>query len=472
MRQTHDLILVGTGFASSFFLMRYLRTAPPGASVLVLERGRVDSHAWQFKEQRNSSYELKTHVNKGVRKTWLYTIGFGGGSNCWWACTPRMLPNDFRTRTVYGVGRDWPLDYEELEPFYQEVEEAMAIAGSSETVAARRSAPFPQPPHRLTDPDRLLAAAYPGQFFPQPTARARRATKSRPPCCATGTCSICPIDAKFTVQNELGRLYQDERVQLRLGATAYALGQSAGEVDTVLFEQDGEDREARGELIVLGANALFNALILQASGDSHPLLGRRLCEQVGQNVFVYLDGIDNYQGSTSVTGHGYMLYDGEHRRTRAGCLMETFNVPKLRAEQGRWRQTMELKFIFEDLPSDENRVTGAEDDRASVEISYAGHSPYAQRGLDTLEKQLPELLRALPVEEIRVAGLNATEAHILGTTVMGDDPARSVLDRHQVHHRWRNLLVLGSGSFPTCPPANPTLTLSALALHAAQHALS
>jgi choline dehydrogenase-like flavoprotein len=36
-----------------------------------------------------------------------------------------------------------------------------------------------------------------------------------------------------------------------------------------------------------------------------------------------------------------------------------------------------------------------------------------------------------------------------------------------VHHRWRNLFVLGGGSFPTISPANPTLTLSALSLRAA-----
>jgi choline dehydrogenase-like flavoprotein len=52
---------------------------------------------------------------------------------------------------------------------------------------------------------------------------------------------------------------------------------------------------------------------------------------------------------------------------------------------------------------------------------------------------------------------------------MGDDPADSVIDRNMVHHRVRNLLVMGSGAFPTGAPANPTLTISALALRAAAH---
>jgi choline dehydrogenase-like flavoprotein len=52
---------------------------------------------------------------------------------------------------------------------------------------------------------------------------------------------------------------------------------------------------------------------------------------------------------------------------------------------------------------------------------------------------------------------------------MGDDPETSVVDRHLIHHQVRNLLVLGGSAFPTSSPANPTLTLSALSLWAADH---
>jgi choline dehydrogenase-like flavoprotein len=53
--------------------------------------------------------------------------------------------------------------------------------------------------------------------------------------------------------------------------------------------------------------------------------------------------------------------------------------------------------------------------------------------------------------------------------VMGNDPATSVVDRYLMHHRIRNLLVLGSSAYPTASPAYPTLTLSALSLWAADH---
>jgi choline dehydrogenase-like flavoprotein len=71
------------------------------------------------------------------------------------------------------------------------------------------------------------------------------------------------------------------------------------------------------------------------------------------------------------------------------------------------------------------------------------------------------------VERVVSVLSHPTEGHILGTTVMGADPRESVVDRHLIHHRVRNLLVLGGSAFPTSSPANPTLTIAALSLWAA-----
>ena len=229
-------------------------------------------------------------------------------------------------------------------------------------------------------------------------------------------------------------------------------------------------KSAKGDLIVLGANALFNPHILLRSNILHPLLGRNLHEQVSVDVNVDLDGLDNFQGSTSITGHGYMLYDGSHRAERAGCLMETFNIPFLRPEKGKWRQRLGLKFIFEDLPNESNYVKFNEANLMYPEVVYQGYSDYTQRGIDALPELLPDLLTPLPVEDYTIsASVNTTESHILGTVVMGNDPADSVVDPHLIHHQIRNLLVLGGSAFPFSSPSNPTLTISALALWSAHH---
>jgi choline dehydrogenase-like flavoprotein len=99
---------------------------------------------------------------------------------------------------------------------------------------------------------------------------------------------------------------------------------------------------------------------------------------------------------------------------------------------------------------------------------FEDYSDYAYRGIAEVEKRLPELLAPLPVEAIELRPVPSdTEAHILGTVVMGDDPADSVVDAGLVHHDVRNLLVLGGSAFPVGGPSNPTLTISALSMYAA-----
>jgi choline dehydrogenase-like flavoprotein len=473
MADRFDIIIVGTGFASSFFLDTYLKKNNAGVKVLLLERGRKDPHAWQLRHRRPSSMDMgTTFVNKNGRKPWFYTPGLGGGSNCWWAVTPRMLPSDFRLQSTYGVGVDWPLTYDELEEFYCHAEEIMAVSGPDDGAPSPRSRPYPQPPHRFSDPDKLLKAAYPQLYFQQPTARARRPTANRSACCASGVCHLCPMDAKFTIHNEMAHLYQDPRVTLRLEATALQVDTRGGQASGVTFEHQGKTETALGDLVVLGANALFNPHLLMQSNLLHPLLGRNLHEQVSITADIDLDGVNNFQGSTSITGHGYMLYDGAHRSNHAGCLIESWNLPALRLESGKWRQRLQLKFLFEDLPTRHNYVRPSLDNPDLPETVYLNHSDYAQRGIDKLPEKLPEILRPLPVEKITLSPkLTPTENHILGTTVMGNDPANSIVDRHLIHHQIRNLIVLGSGVFPTSSPANPTLTLSALSLWSAHHLL-
>jgi len=466
-----DLILIGSGFASSFFLHRYLERAGPKARVLVLERGELHDHQWQLSHRQQFEQEALASADlTRSAKPWVFRLTFGGCSNCWWACTPRFLPEDFRVRSTYGVGRDWPLSYDDLEEYYGDAETLMAVSGPADGSPYPRSRPYPQPPHRLSDPDRLFKRRFPDAFFNQPAARPSRTLASgRPRCCANGICSRCPIDSKFTILNGLQSLYRDNpRVTLETGANVIALDVAGNQVVGVRYERGGVEQTARGEVVGLGANALFNPYLLLRSGLPDGSAGEGILEQVSVNVEVDLDGVDNFQGSTSISGLGYMLYSGSHRRERAAALMESWNVPDLRDERGKWRQRLRLKFIYEDLPQAANRVEVGTD-RTRPVVRYVRPSQYAQRGLDSLAADLPRVLAALPVERYRIVraeGLT-TEGHILGSTVMGDDPSTSVVDAQLIHHRVRNLLVLGGSVFPTISPANPTLTICALSLRAA-----
>ncbi len=469
---SYSLIVVGTSFASSFFLWRYLRKAGPGERILVLERGGRIEHRELIKRPFMEIFDEgnRYFLNRNPEKSWVFRVLFGGCSNCWTGNTPRQLPEDFELRSRYGVGVDWPLTYDELEPYYCDVEDAMPVAGPSDDSPFPRSRPYPLPPHRQNDPDLLLKKAYPEDFFVLPAARPSLDTQRRPRCCANNICPLCPINSKFTVMNsEVGDAYRDPRVELVLGARVDAVDTQAGRATGVVYTREGREERTKGEVVALGANAIMNPHILIRSGLEHPWLGRGICEQIGAAFDVYLGGLDSFQGSTIQTGHGYMLHRGRRRRERAAALLETANMVFLRMERGKWRQRMMVKLVFEDLPRRDNLVRPSDEDPTRPEVVYNGHSDYAQRGIDALSAEVEKVLSPLPVEKIFPMAAPPTEAHIQCSVRMGRDPAESVVDRHLVHHRIRNLLVLGASAFPTCPPANPTLTLSALSLWAADH---
>jgi len=466
---SYDVIIVGTGFASTFFLEASLQHAHPTARVLVLERGRHDTHAWQLVNQKSSSYDMGlVFENRTPKKNWTTTIGFGGGSNCWWGCTPRMLPNDFKLRSLYGVGSDWPLGYDDLAEYYGLAEDRMAISGP-EITAFPRQRPYPLPPHQLTNPDKILQKAYPDKTFALPTARPSVATGKRPACCASSTCHRCPIDSIFTIQNAMSGVYEDPRVTLKLNSSVRTVTTQAGQARGVSYlDAEGRLHEETADLVVLGANAICNAEILLRSGIQHGPVGKGLNEQIGVPIRVYLKGVHNFQGSTSLTAHSYHYYDGQHRAERAACLIQHSNVPNFRAEFGRWKEVLNLKMVYEDLRQEDNKVTLEPGSEKRPVVSFKGFSEYTRRAIARARPDVERFLAPLPVEDIYVGDPDSSEAHIVGTAVMGGDPATSVVDRHLVHHAFRNLLVLGSSAFPSTAPANPTLTISALSLWAAK----
>lgn len=466
-------IVVGTGFASTFFLREYLRLAPQGARVLVLEKGRKLPYHRKLAQQLSSDIDLAEEViNLTPEKPWIQNIAFGGGS-CWIGNTPRPHPSDFELKTRYGVGEDWPLSYFDLEPYLVEVEEAMGISGSS-AGPFPRSKPYPAPPHAFNSFDLAIAAKYPDQHIPMPSARSTSNRTGRPTCCGNGVCSLCPITAKFQIDLHMAWVYDDPRVTLRLESPAESMDAHAGRVRGVHYNERGRDRYAACDIVALGAHAIFTPHIMLRSGINDPALGRYLHETFSVNVQLDLRNLDSLDGTQSVTGLGVMFHDTDRRSQRATCNIESWNVPWLRAERGRWRQRALLKFIFDDLPSHDNYVGLARDDETRPVLYYPALSPYTRAGFDAVPELVEDLIEGLPVEDYEVMKERSlgSDAHIQGTTRMGADPATSVVDRNLVHHSLRNLVVLGSGVFPSCPVANPTLILSALSILAARKLVS
>lgn len=467
LNDTYDAVVVGSGFGSLFFIQGFLRKRPK-AKMLILEWGRFNSHIWQVENGRNSDIPEESAVDNRSGKHWTYTIGVGGGTNCWWAQSPRLHPTDFALRTKYGVGQDWPLSYDDLVPYYSDAERTIRVAGPDDISTVWSDTPaYPLPPHNMTTADRLMKAAMPDRHFVVPNARLSRPVDGRSACCATSNCGLCPIDAKFTAENSLGSILNHPQVDICTSAKVERFDVQAGRVKRAMFTQGEREFSASGDLFVLGANALHSPFILLRSDIGGHGVGRYLSEKVLVKFEVHLKGLKHFDGGTATTCFNTSLLDGEHRRTRGAVAVYFENrfYYGLRPEFGRWREILPLSVYIEDIPQEANAVTVGSGNVPL--LAHFSFSDYAKNSIAATVGALPKLLSSLPVEDVHYRGYWPTLGHIQGTTRMGLSSADSVVDRDLLHHTLRNLVIVGSSTFPTTGSVNISNTVAALSLRSA-----
>jgi choline dehydrogenase-like flavoprotein len=469
INSTYETVIIGSGFGSFFFLHEFLKKRRLGR-VLMIEWGAYRTHDWQVKNQANSIYDTDQLYTRGAsEKLWHYTVGFGGGTNCWWAICPRNHPNDFRLKSKYGVAVDWPFSYQDLAPFYHEAEQVMLIAGPEDLdVHYPGSGNYAQPPHRMSDIDRIMKAAQPDMHFVLPNGRLSRPVGQRSACCGTANCRWCPVNAKFTALNSMQHIIEHPDLDICVDSKVDHIDVQNNSARSVRFTNHGKEYVVRADLVVLGANGIHSPVLLQQSGFDHPLIGRYLHEKIESTVEVYLDGVNNFSGSTLTTGMNLSLLDGEHRRQYGGALLFFDNTwgYGLRLDYGRWREILPLTISVEALPQFNSVVSRGTDGRPHV--SFPQQSDYGLRGVKAALEQLATVLRPLPVERIEVRQIDGWSVHLQGTLRMGSDPKESVVDAGQVHHDVRNLIIVGSSVFPTSGSASPSLTIAAMSLRAAR----
>ena len=100
-------------------------------------------------------------------------------------------------------------------------------------------------------------------------------------------------------------------------------------------------------------------------------------------------------------------------------------------------------------------------------LDFIEKSPTAYQAVENMKQKMPGILSCLPVEKLEYLPPFPNEGHIIGGTRMSKLPELGVVDQHMIHHKYRNLFVLGAGAFTTYSASNPTLTLSAMSLFAA-----
>jgi choline dehydrogenase-like flavoprotein len=314
-------------------------------------------------------------VQKGPFSTdTTYTRVFGGTTMHWEGKTPRMMPEDFETRTRFGQGADWPLSYDELAPYYAQAEREIGVSAEVEDQASL-GVPFdpgyvfPMKGLPLSYLDKMVAKDVDGmnvelggeeyalrvRAFPQGRNSIPNADydggKGFVPVGAVSThqveqgerCQgnincvpICPVQAKYHAGKTLAAAFQEGRVDLlaQTVASKVHVDEDTGRVTEIEYKTYGDPDSpehatgtVRGRVFVLCANAIENARLMLASGlnSTSGLVGRNLMDHAYLLCWALMPEVSGTMRGSVCTGGISDLRRGEFRRHQAAFAIDIHN---------------------------------------------------------------------------------------------------------------------------------------------------
>ena len=521
-----DFVVVGSGIIGSL-VARKLALA--GASVIILEAGPRIARAELVARFRNSTRrsdwmspypsvdwaphpiyqpEPNNHIVQAGPYPYAaeYIRQVGGTTWHWAAHAWRNVPNDFRIRSLYDVGVDWPMTYDDLEPFYQEAEEIMGVSGADNT-GSPRTRPFPMEP--VAEPYAMrrlrerLAPDY--EVVSNTTARNSRPYDGRPACCGNNSCQpICPIDAQYH-----GGLAADAAeaagAKLIANANVYRLEHDeTGRIAAALYyDPDKGSHRVTGKTFIVAANGIESPRLLLLSvsdrfpnglANSSDMVGRNLMDHPSTSLTFDADeDVWLGRGPQSPSSINFMR-DGPFRAEHSPYRLDFTNISRVdgatRAliaagvygpeleKRLRWSaaREMNVKNVLEVLPDPERRITlSAEKDAMGIPKPQAHYSidDYTRRGHERSQQDFRRIAELMGGTDLRFSkeGEFANNQHICGTLSMGDDPKSSVCDGYGRAHDHENLFLAGTAVLPTSSTCNSTENGLAVALRSVAHIL-
>ena len=315
-----NAVVVGAGAAGGI-VAKELSTA--GLSVVLLERGRWytanDCRKDDLRNQRTTvlgnAFGPDDEGNPRVvwdpqtgPRTLLPSEGgyqnnaacVGGGTLSYGAMAWRYMPQDFRMRSIYGAPagsslEDWPITYDDLEPWYEKAEYEIGISGdySGSPFFGPRKRPLPMPPlapnreFQILEPAAKRLGLHP---FHIPMARNSVPYNGRGPCMRCRWCVgfACEVDAKNGSQNTgIPTALATGNCELRTECMAKEIltddrGRARG---VAYFDADGRLQEQPCDIVIVSACAIESARLLLNSksrlfpngiGNRHDQVGRHL----------------------------------------------------------------------------------------------------------------------------------------------------------------------------------------------------
>jgi choline dehydrogenase-like flavoprotein len=500
---TVDAIVVGAGACGSLVAKDL---ADAGWSVAVIEAGRrLDPAVDLANSEANAGKIMWTDARVYAGKHGVVPktgIGVGGGTLVWLGVMPRFHPEDFRTHSTEGVGADWPIGYEELRPYYQQIEREFGVAGECGPFAPENYE-LPQPAHRMNWHAQVLArgaSKLGARPFAPPVAVNSVDYNGRPACIYCGWCgSGCPTGAKATASQIY--LTPAERAGAEVVTQAFVhrvtYDAARGRVTGVEFiDADGGEHELRANVVVIAAHAIESPRLLLLSANatfpdglanSSGAVGRALMSHPTWQVFgKFTDPINAYKGMQMghVMVQDYYRTDPQRGCARGYVLISYMMTPITYANLSDAGYGAPFKQFLHDyahtaawwahaegLPSDDNTVTldsQVKDCRGlpAARITYEwcdNDLRLAAAGRD----KAAEMMAASGAQRVHI-GLNYG-AHAMGTCRMGVDSATSVVNSFGQSHDIPNLFICDTSVFVTSAGVNPTLTAMALARRSADY---
>jgi choline dehydrogenase-like flavoprotein len=303
-----------------------------------------------------------------------YTRVLGGTSMHWEAKTPRMLPEDFEMQKQFGQGRDWPLSYDEIAPYYNQAEKELGVSADVEDQAYLgihfdEGYVFPMRGMPLSYLDQQVAQGVDGmkveldgkdydlkvRSFPQarngvPNSAYDNGKGFKPVgavstnqveeggrCQGNDNCvPICPIQAKYNSNKTLAAALQTGRVDLltQTVASKVHVNRDTGRITEIEYKSypAPDSREptvgsVRGAIFVLAANAIENPRLMLASGlpSTSGMVGRNLMDHAYLLNWALMPGLCGTGRGTNCTGGIVALRGGAFRRQQAGFAVDIHN---------------------------------------------------------------------------------------------------------------------------------------------------
>jgi choline dehydrogenase-like flavoprotein len=548
-RTVHDVVIVGSG-AGGGMAAKVLTEA--GANVLMLEAGvmfdtRRDSKmmAWPYQSPRRGAAIPERQFGEfdagwggwtlegepytsapGDRFDWFRTRMLGGRTNHWGRISLRFGPNDFRRKSLDGLGDDWPISYDDLKPYYDSIDRYIGLFGSNEGLPNDPDGIFQPPPKprcyellikRAADKLNITCIANRLSVLTQPL-------NDRPACHYCGQCGRgCAAHANFSSPSVLiPPALATKRLTILTNAMAREVTVSDDGLATGVSYIDkttGRENHVRGRIVVMAASACETARLLLNSkssrfpeglGNSSGVVGRYLTDTTGTGVSGHIPAMmsghpHNEDGASGA--HLFMPWwldntkldfpRGYHIELGGGRRMPGFGVlggihryaegggygKQLKNDYRRYYgSTVNFAGRGEMIPNENSycEIDPTVVDRWGIPV-LRFHWKWSDHELKQV-KHMQETFRAV-IHEMGGTPLSAMPTaeqqydiapggriiHEVGCVRMGNDSKTSVLNSNCQSHDCRNLFVTDGGPFVTNPDKNVTWTILALAMRTSEY---